>query len=228
MTEEPKEVPILIDALRYPLTHIGWLLVIVGAASAGFGVLSLKVLSVRLVLILMALVGVVVRVYFSIIENTLTGWGQEAWQGAGLRFDDLWDSLGNVIGIAFVAWLPTGAIFYWMAPHQPLREELVTLTSALGCEYFCMGLMALIALGSFTEALPHRVIPAILRCGPAYMLAGAGLMLIPVGIRLVASLVPEGGFGAWMAVAAAGGYFLMAHARLVGRIYLANRERVGW
>ncbi len=26
----------------------------------------------------------------------------------------------------------------------------------------------------------------------------------------------------------AGGCFLMAHGRLVGRIYLVNRERVGW
>lgn len=219
----------VLDALGHPFLRFGWLLLIVGCAVGLLALLSLGVISTRILLCALFLAGLVVRCYFSVVENTLTGWGEEVWQSDGFRMEGLWENVMAVIGVAIISWLPTFAAG-WALSENPVAQQIaVNAAAALGCEYFCMAILALVVFQNFSQTLPHRVLPAIFRCGASYMFAGLGLMLVPWSFQMVFdSFREDGGLPRWIAASAIAAFFLIAHARLIGLIYMANRERLEW
>jgi hypothetical protein len=175
-----------------------------------------------------ALLAIIVRCYFSVMETTITGYGEKPNEGSGLRMDEFWETLGRVLIAAFLAWWPLGlAALYLFREGLPFQPWL-SIFGALGCEYFPMALLGVVNFGSMHGALPQVVIPAIFRCGPIYMLTGPALLLVPYSAHWTYRVFPEGGFVAVAAAAAIAAYFLIAHARLTARIYIANSERLGW
>lgn len=219
------------DALAHPLRKWGWWLLV---AFCGIIVLWLVPLVAqnrttdRVIYLIAILLAVIVRCYFSIIETTLTGYGSEPGHGSGLRMDEFWETLGRVAVAALIAWCPVGiaAAVLW-SKELPL-EPWLTILSALGCEYFPMALLGIVNFGGVHGAVPQVVIPAIFKCGPTYMFASLGLLLIPYSALWLYSAFPHGGILAAISAALIASYFLVTHARLVGQIYMTNRERLGW
>ncbi|MCX6852031.1 MAG: hypothetical protein NTY98_24320 [Verrucomicrobia bacterium] len=218
------------------MARISWFLLVVLCA-AGFLVLvklsSLtngRGMEARIFMAALALVGVIVRCYFTIIEHTLIGWGKEAWQNTTLDTDGLWSSLLSMVGLAFISWLPVAAVSYLVPPSQEWREAACQLMAAFGCEYFCMGTLALVVFNNFTQILPQHVLPAMIKSGASFMLCGAALVLVPLSFQTVWNLLPatQGTFVRALIASSASAYFLIAHARFMGLLYLASRERIGW
>ncbi|MHB1079198.1 MAG: hypothetical protein ACYC67_07330 [Prosthecobacter sp.] len=218
------------------MARISWFLLVVLCA-AGFLVL-VKLSSLtngrgmegRIFMAALALVGVIVRCYFTIIEHTLIGWGKEAWQNTTLDTDGLWSSLLSMVGLAFISWLPVAAVSYFVPPSQEWREAACQLMAAFGCEYFCMGTLALVVFNNFTQILPQHVLPAMIKSGASFMLCGAALVLVPLSFQTVWNLLPatQGTFVRALIASSASAYFLIAHARFMGLLYLSSRARIGW
>jgi hypothetical protein len=196
MSEEKRPTPAVVDALCYPMARISWFLLVVLCA-AGFLVL-VKLSSLtngrgmegRIFMAALALVGVIVRCYFTIIEHTLIGWGKEGWQNTTLDTDGLWSSLLSMAGLACISWLPAAAVSYSVPPSEVWREVACQIIGALGCEYFCMGTLALVVFNNFTQVLPQHILPAMVKSGASFMLCGAALVLVPMSFQTVWHLLP--------------------------------------
>ena len=236
MSEEKRPLPAIADALCYPLVRISWFLLVV-LCSAGFLVLvtisSLtngRGMEGRILMAALALVGVVVRCYFTIIEHTLIGWGKEGWQNTTLDTDGLWSSLLSMAGLACISWLPLAAVSYFVPPSQEWSEAACQIMAAFGCEYFCMGTLALVVFNNFSQVLPQHILPAMVKSGASFMLCGAALVLVPMSFQTVWHALPatQATFVRALIASSVAAYFLIAHARFMGLLYLASRERIGW
>jgi hypothetical protein len=223
---------LLSDAIAHPWRKWGWWLIVTICGFLLFWSLILVLSgsrgSARVGLISAALAAVMVRCYFSAMENTITGWGENPAEGSGLRMDEFWETLGRVVLAALIAWSPA-VIAAIALPGQDLPlQPWVNILAALGCAYFPMALLGIVNFGGLHGAMPQVVIPGVFRSGVSYMFASLGLLLVPYSAFWMFAAFPEGGNAALLAASATAAFFLLAHARLIGRIYLANRERLGW
>jgi glucan phosphoethanolaminetransferase (alkaline phosphatase superfamily) len=218
------------------LAALAWWLLVVLCAAGFLVLLSIStmgartVISTRVIAAALVLIGLIVRCYFTIIEHTLTNWGKEAWQSQALNSEGLWSSMGSLLGLALLSWAPVFLVAHSMGASSEWLELACQITAALGCEYFCMGVLALVVFDNFTQIFPQHIIPALFKSGPAFMLAGAGLVLVPLAFETVWNVLPatQTVFVRALIASAVAAYFLIAHARLIGLLYVANRERIGW
>jgi hypothetical protein len=229
---QPNSGSLIADALCHPWRKWGWWILVTVCGFLLFWSIVLLLQnsrgSGRAGIVVAAFAAVIVRCYFSAMENTITGYGENPSEGSGLRMDEFWETLGRVVLAAVIAWSPAGvAAIAFIQQELPLEPWLSILT-ALGCEYFPMALLGIVNFGGAHGAMPQVVIPAIFRCGPSYMIAGLSLLLVPYSALWLHAGFPQGGNATLFAASAFAGFFLLAHARLIGRIYLANRERLGW
>lgn len=225
---------ILFDALAYPFARFGWWLAV---TIAGCLLMFLAALTwvgppqylVGRVLCLMVLAGLAVRCYLTVIENTVTGFGQEAWQDSGVRTEDMYGDLGRMLVLILGSWAPAIVAAVALPKDNLWAVPLVTLCEALGCEYFCMAVMGTVIMGGMQGANPAVVIPAIRRSGTSYALASILLILVPWSFRTgLGAFGADLGVASWAAAAAAAAFVLIMQARLVGLVYLDNQERIGW
>jgi len=225
---------IVADALSYPLLKkLSWWLLVVGCATAAVflyssGLLTRNAQSGRMLFLVLFLLGLTVRCYFSVIENTLTGYGEEAWQSNQLRTDDLWSSMGTVALVALISWAPAVAAGFWLHHNEMALEPWLSVLGGLGCEYFTMAVIGTVVFGGMTGAMPQNVLPAIFRSGVSYGLGALGLLLIPWTFQWTLPAFREYGIWGVVIACAFSSYFLIVQARLAGLIYVANREKIGW
>lgn len=227
----PSSLTLLMDAFGHPLRKWTWWFIV---ATCGIGLFWMLILMAsttrgngRLGFIVAAFAAVIVRCYFSAMENTITGYGEAAGE-SGPRMDEFWETLWRVVGAAAMAWGPMVTVAIYLHFHEMPEEPWTSILAALGCEYFPMALLGIVNFGGLHGAFPQVVIPAIFRCGPFYIFAALGLLLVPYSALWIYAAFAEDSFGASVAASVVSSYFLVAHARLVGRIYLVNRERLSW
>jgi hypothetical protein len=177
---------------------------------------------------LFALGAILVRSYLTIVENTITGYGEEAGQDSGIRADGMWQDLWSMATVAAGSAAPMGLAMWLMPSGHPFKETAVTLLSGLGCEYFCMALTGTVIYGGLQGAMPQVVVPAIWRSGGGYALASILLLLVPLSFRIGLGMFAAYGFIAWAGAAVCASLVLIMQARLIGLVYLQNKERIGW
>lgn len=237
MSDEKRRLPIALDALSYPLVRFGWWLLMALCAACFLVLLAIStsgegriLINGRIVFAAVALVGLVVRCYFTIIEHTLTDWGKALWQDTSVNTDGLWSSMLSLVGLACISWAPLLVLHYQTTNLGEWREIVFQGIAALGCEYFCMGTLALVVFDNFAQVLPHRVLPAIFKSGPAFMLGSAALVLVPMAFELTWGMLPPtmSVFARALSASTPTAFFMIVHARLIGLLYVANRERIGW
>jgi hypothetical protein len=228
----PSSIVLLMDALAFPLRKWAWWLLV---AACGVGIFWITFLMLeagprakRLLIVIAALCAVIIRCYFSAMENTITGYGERPGEGSGPRMDDFWETLGRVVLVAVMSWSPAAIVSLLLSAQEIPLQPWVNILTALGCVYFPMALLGIVNFGGIHAAMPKYVIPAIFRCGPLYSFAAMGLLIVPFSALWAYSALQRGGFWPPVAASAVASYFLVTHARLVGRIYLSNRERLGW
>jgi hypothetical protein len=222
---------LMADALSYPARKWTWWLAVTACGVVMYWLASVISHSGgrgnRLFYVMAVLAAVIVRAYFSTVENTITGYGEKPGE-SGLRMDEFWETLGRVVLAAIIAWCPLAIAVMALHYQEKPVEPWASLFTALGCEYFPMALLGIVNFGGAHGAMPQVVVPGIFRCGPFYLFAALGLMSVPASAFWIYGSLEEDRFSASVLASGVAAYFLVGHARLIGRIYLANRERLAW
>ncbi len=222
----------LFDALVYPWRDSGWMLILSGGfllllvmIVAGTGILGLIVLT--------TLGGYLTAHYFNVIETTLTGQrSQPEWPELT---GDLWSDVAGpalrINAIHIIATLPALLLAVWAAAADPNTDGvfwLRWLALAFDCLYFPLAVVAVAMTGNLVSALPHQVLPAIMRGGLPYV-TGAGLLfgiVAAIGVSFEAVLaLPWIG---WLLTLCGVMWVVLFHGRYCGLLYRRCEERVGW
>lgn len=231
MAKPPAFITMLSDAIAYPFARFGWWLIMTACSVGLMSLLWFKTISIEGVFVLAALAGLIVRCYLTIIENTITGYGSEGWQNDGLRADGMYADLANMFGVSAASWGPVLLGLWYIPEAMNWKDAALTLLTGLGCEYFCMAVTGLVVMGGTVGAGPILVIPAIWKSGGGYALASIVLMLVPwsfmTGLHAFGSGFESHLLGS-IAAAAAAAFVLIMQARLIGLVYLQNKEHIGW
>lgn len=133
--------------------------------------------------------------------------------------------------VTAICFLPAIACAFMGGKEEPMWGIALLVSVALGFAYLPMALLSTAMLDSISAVNPVLVIPAILKVPGAYLttlLVLSILTAIKGGIEFaLESVIPIPILpGAVASVFAF--YFLTVDARLLGVLYHANRERIGW
>jgi hypothetical protein len=91
-----------------------------------------------------------------------------------------------------------------------------------------MATLAVICHGTIWAALPHRVLPALCRCMPGYLMCAAAFAVAEMLRTWTGDAVEMNFFLSWALSWLVLVYVLLAQARLTGLIYLRYRRQIGW
>ena len=216
------------DVVAYPFRNGGWAMILLGAIFAEIMDFASRAPIFGIVAAVFS-AGYFAAFYFNIISSTITGHDAcPEWPGVTNFMDDILLPLIRVIGTVLLTLLP-----FFICGFAINRESDAFLPAILGaiafaCAYFPMAILAVVAWGGLGGALPHRVMPAVFRCLPGYLVVVIVLVLVfafNIAAREFAAQIPY--FG-WLISAALSLYLLMAKARLLGLLYLRHQEQLGW
>lgn len=216
------------ESFAYPFRGQDWA-VVGGSALLFFLVIVIGLIPLVAVL---TLIGAfyLAAYYLDIVQHTLNG-GNElpSWPELSNIWDDLVIPGVQMFVITFLSSLPQLAVgWYYPEDESSTQALLYWLCAMLKWLYFPMAVLAVICHGSLWAALPHRVLPAVVRCLPGYLLCAAGFGLAELlegGLSAGLSEVPA--FG-WLLPLVTFLYFMFVQARLTGLIYLRYQERIPW
>ncbi|MBL9132587.1 MAG: hypothetical protein JNG86_15385 [Verrucomicrobiaceae bacterium] len=171
--------------------------------------------------------------YFQIVESTYAGRHRVPdWP----EFSDLYDDLVRP-GLQMAAIFVVCGLLAYLAllgveKIMPLRgEQDVEQTAGWLWEivfsfYFPMAVIGVVLNGHVGGALPHRVLPAIVRCMPGYLLGVASLTIISMGVGLLQDQVKTlswiGILPGWLLTIC----LLVMQARLTGTLGLRYAQKV--
>lgn len=220
---------LLPGAFSYPLRKGGWLLLLVGAVFF----LVLDFLSRA------PLVGVFVAVFtggylcaymMKIIGSSAKGDEDlPPWP----EFRDFWDDIlapfFSVLIVVACAFVPAGGYFLVASRGGALSAPVLLALGACGLLCIPMALIALTIFGLGGALNPFLVVGSIFRVLGQYLVACVVLAVL-VGLR-VASATYFAEFGLLVGPVVDGLlslYFLIVEMRILGLIYYANEERLGW
>jgi len=141
--------------------------------------------------------------------------------------DILWPLL-RLIGLTILSFFPVFVLGFFGDEGASWYGPAVLCAVAWGCFYFPMAVMATLAFGGLGAALPHIVIPAIVRSLPGYLLAVLALVLGVILLAVVEILTASIPYAGWFLAALVGFYSLMFQGRLIGLVYRTKRDRLGW
>jgi hypothetical protein len=227
VAEEPSERNLLLDVLTYPFRGGGWLMLLIGA---GMSIL-LKIASIAPLIGMIAglfSAGFFASYYLDIINNTVNDKDDPPeWPDISNFGEDIGRPLLQTLGVALISLVPY-ALTFLLDATDPARETWQWAARALFILYFPMSMLGVVMHGHLGGALPHRVIPAIFRALPGYLLVVAlfaGLTVLSSLSDAIGSTIPFLGF---VITAIPTLYLLMAEARLIGLLYRAKREQIGW
>jgi hypothetical protein len=224
----------LMDVLTYPVRSGGWLMIAIGA---GLSIL----LFIGQWAPIMGLVagafswGFFSSYYLDIINTTVSGSDElPDWPSITDFMDDIVSPWLKTLGVSLICAVPY-LLTMLIDATSPAKEPLEIAARALGTFYFPMATLGLVMHGHLGGTMPHRVLPAISRSLPGYLIVvlmlGALLTLASMSDDLVwrTRFV---GFGVHFVLLASATalslYLLMAQGRLIGLLYRSKREQIGW
>ncbi|MEW5725574.1 MAG: hypothetical protein AB1896_20870, partial [Thermodesulfobacteriota bacterium] len=141
---------------------------------------------------------------------------------------------GLILPIIKIAWagiasyLPAGLYLFFISPIGPM-DPVFWLLMLAGAVYAPMGLLAVVMSGNFLALNPFVVVPAILRTFKDYIFCLIAMVVVMVMRGLFESIlkVPIPILGSaiqWFITL----YFLTVEMRILGLLYAANEEELGW
>lgn len=224
--DEPHQPNMLVDVLLYPLRRGGLLMLAIGAGTA----ILLSVGSMAPVIGVLAAffsAGFFATFYLDIIGNTVNGSDDlPDWPDLTHFYQDLGRPFVQTMGVTLISIAPY-LLTHLIAVTHPARQLCQVVGLAFFVFYFPMGTLGLVMHGHLGGALPHRVLPAIFRAFPGYLLVVfifGGLTVLSTLIDALAAIPLLGG----AAAAVPSLYLLMAQGRLIGLLYRSKREELGW
>lgn len=223
-------VAVVRDAVAYPLRKDGWATIIPGAILAvllGIG----SVAPLFGVFSTLFGVGFFAAYYFEVIETTMSGRDSAPdWPGLSNMTEDVWRPALQIVGIYLISFFPE-MLYSARTPEtaSPDTGFIAIVLDLLGSIYHPMACVALIMHGSFIAALPHKVLPAIARSLPGYLVPVGFLLLVKAGIGLIMEVVePLPAIFAIIVAAMIAFFTLIIQARLAGLAGRRFRDRLDW
>lgn len=223
---------LLLDAVTYPWRRGGAYILIPGA----FLALAFSI-SAWAPLFGLASTGIgacyFAAFYLQIVETTIAGQHRVPdWPSFGDLYDDLIRP-GLQMAVAFLmstlvfaaaAWAVTSVVTF--ANDEAGWKVLRGLSELVYGFYVPMAVLGLVLHGHAGGALPHRVIPAIIRCMPGYLIGIASLTaisLLVTSLQKIADLIPyAGALLGWLLTIC----LMVMQGRLTGTLGLRFARRI--
>jgi hypothetical protein len=222
-------ISILKDAIAYPTRKHGWAILIPGALM----IIAMPIVALMPILGFVAfllILGYLCAYYLDIIGTSTNGdTALPDWPSvSNLAEDVFWPSL-KILAVCLISCLPL--ILYGFTRENYSTEGIIgSLLYFLSAAYLPMACIALVMTDSVISALPHRVLPAIKRCLPEYLVPVVVLILIKVISMLVEGLtsliLPA--FLSAMLTGLITFYTLIIQARITGLTCQRFRDRIEW
>ncbi|MCB1226346.1 MAG: hypothetical protein KDK99_11080 [Verrucomicrobiales bacterium] len=165
--------------------------------------------------------------YFEVIGTTMTGRDSPPdWPSLSNGLDSIfWPGL-QMLGVALISSLPEIAIASFTASEEGSFLRLAG--AAFAWLYLPMATLAVVYFGSLSQALPHRVLPAIRACMPSYLVASGILACSHVVTETIVGLstgVPLlGSLFAWVITF----YTAIVQARFLGTLHRRHAVDLDW
>lgn len=155
--------------------------------------------------------------YFELIQHTINGKSDvPEWPYASSWWDDI---LTPGVQMLFITVLSYGIMIFtdW---H---------LTGLLFASlYFPMASLALVCTGNAASALPHQVLPAVVRCLPGYLLCALLFGAMEIGRGVTEAMFEKVPVVSMVLPGMVAIYGMFVQARLAGMIYLRSSEKLPW
>jgi hypothetical protein len=224
---QERERGMIADVLTYPVRSGGLLMIGIGAVFSI--VLSIGMLAPIMGLVAAAFaLGFFASYYLDIINTTVNGKDDPPdWPSVGDFMDDIVSPLLKTLGVGLIAGAPL-LLTLLIDETSDAREIAEMAASAWVAFYTPMAVLGLVMHGHLGGSMPHRVLPAIVRTLPGYVVVVAmsgGLLVLSHLAEELGPMVPYVGT---VLIAAVSLYLLMAEARLIGLLYRAKRDQIGW
>lgn len=215
------------DSLLYPVRGQGWAAIIpggilsalvsIGAIVPGLGIYALGFS-----------LGYFGAFYLKIIGTSMGGGNTlPEWPKLSRYSEDISSPAVQVAGVSLISYAPL--IVYSIVYPEASRSPMITrLLETYGFFYHPMACISLVMDCGFTVAMPHKVLPAIFRCLPGYLVCVVGVavvLLIPPS-RSTASIVPYLLQTFLLAIGSL--YISVVQARITGLTGRRYRDRIGW
>ena len=168
------------DAMGYPFRFGGWAMILSGAVLSVVLDFAQTIPVVGLPVGVFAL-GFFAGFYLDIVSTTIAGDdGVPDWPSVTDFSDDILMPFLRMVGLVLFAFAPMVAVVYFVSERAPAFPWAVGAAVAAGCFYFPMALLGSVVCGNLFGALPHIVLPGILRALPGYLLAVPGMVIAAV------------------------------------------------
>lgn len=220
---------LLWEALAYPLRGDSWGMLLMGAAVV-FCIAITAFVPLAGWVVMIGGTAYVAAYYFEIINHTLAGKDDvPAWPDLSSYWDDIVIPGVQMLGIAVLSYMPAFAVL-WLVPDpsSEWHDAGLFFSRLFNWIYFPMATLAVVCSGTLWAALPHRVVPAIYRVIPGYLVCAAAFAVAELGRDAASSMfgwLPVIGFVLpWILFM----YCMLVQARLTGLIYLRYRDRLTW
>lgn len=219
------------DAFVYPFRKDGWMMILAGTL---FSLLLNFLMNAPLVGLLVAIfsAGYFGAFYLDIVSTTMAGRDQVPdWPSISSFWDDIFTPFARLFALLVISFLPVIVLAFaidletWRLWHQ---SPLILGSIAWGCLYFPMAVLATQAFGGVGAALPHIVLPGIVRAFPSYLVAVVALVIAYLAGILGQKFASDIPFVGWLLPTAIAIYAMMFQARMIGLIYVDKQERLGW
>ncbi len=216
------------DAFGYPTRNGGWAMILTGAVMAVLLDVATIVPVLGLAVALFS-AGYFGGFYLDIVGSTMTGNDRMPdWPSFTDFMDDIVAPFVRLLGLVIVSFAAAAAVFFLMEPETDEFWWAFGGAVAFGCFYFPMAVLGSVAAGNLVGALPHVVLPAIFRCLPGYLVVVTGLVVAVVACAVVEEFGGRVPYVGWFVAAVVALYSMMAQGRLIGLIYRAKSEALGW
>lgn len=221
---------LLEDTFVYPWRDHGWMILVPGGLMAlAMGISSFGFLGT---LSMVLIGGYFAAHYLNVIETTLTGrMSQPEWPDVSDVWSEVVGPVLRVFAVASFAAVPS-LVFDWLAARSGTPDEIGWLLSAVGlalhCLYFPLAMVAVAIHGTLLAALPHRVLPALVRCSPTYWWGVFLLWLVTSLFSLAVGVLFTVPYLGGLLGACALVYFFVIHGRFCGLLYRRYEDRIGW
>jgi len=216
------------DALRYPVRKGGWAMILTGTVLAVLlDVFKLTPVFGLAVAIFAA--GYFSSFYLDIISSTMAGDDHlPDWPSFTEFLDDVVMPFLRVAGLVIASFWPVFVVPFVVDEEAPKFWWAIGVALVWGCFYFPMAALGSMMMGNLFGALPHIVLPAIVRSMPGYLLAVIGLAVAVAACGVAEEFGGRIPYVGWFVAAAVALYSLMMQARLIGLIHREKRDALGW
>ncbi len=232
LDEEPESslLSLLRDALVYPWRDSGWMLIVPGGfmllatVIAGFGFFGL----VAQVLI----GGYLAAHYCNVIETTISGRRtQPEWpeMGAGV-WENLVQPAFKVLAVHLIATAPALLLAFWLGSSTEEAESGLMVWGVLAFDslYFPLAMVAVSLTGNLVSAMPHHILPAILRGGWPYATGAALLLVMMTLVQIVFALLASLPWLGLLLLCCGIMWSILFQARYCGLLYRRCQDRIAW